>query len=110
MARNTSRAVVTTSVPTTTDETVPLDGKAYASLQAARDAGAPTLNYGVFINTIITFLVIALVVFLLVKQVNRMKEKEVAAPVAEKECPFCFTSIPIKATRCPNCTSELKAS
>ena len=58
---------------------------------------------------IIDFLIIAFVIFLLVKQVNRMKEKEVAAPVAEKECPFCFTSIPIKATRCPNCTSELKA-
>jgi large conductance mechanosensitive channel len=83
----------------------------YASLATAQAAGAVTLNYGLFINTIINFLIIALVVFFfIVRPIARMqapkKAVELAAPTT-KECPFCYTNIPIKATRCPNCTSPL---
>jgi large conductance mechanosensitive channel len=94
------------------------DGKTpgpYSSLATAQAAGAVTINYGNFINTIITFLIVAAVVFFFIvrpiAQMNaRQKAKEpvVAAPPATKECPFCYTQIPVKATRCPNCTSELK--
>ena len=83
----------------------------YDSLAAAQAAGAVSINYGLFINTIITFLIIALVVFFfIVRPIAKMQAKKVEAPAAPttKECPFCFTNIPIKATRCPNCTSELK--
>ncbi len=85
----------------------------YASLAAAQEAGAVTINYGVFINTLINFLIIAAVLFFFVvrpiAQANARKAAKEAAPaVTTKECPFCHTSIPIKATRCPNCTSELK--
>ena len=82
----------------------------YKTLAAAKEAGAATINYGLFINTIITFLIVALVVFILIKQVNRMKEPAPAAAPDTKDCPFCFTAIPLKATRCPHCTSELRAS
>ncbi len=82
----------------------------YASLAAAQQAGAVTLNYGLFINKIISFLIVAFSLFLIIRSMNRMKKKEAAAPAepTTKECPFCFTMIPIKAVRCPNCTSELK--
>jgi large conductance mechanosensitive channel len=86
------------------------EGKAagpYASLAAAKAAGAVTMNFGLFINTIINFIIVAFAVFMLVKNVNRFRKQEEAAPTT-KECPFCFTAIPIKATRCPNCTTELK--
>ena len=83
----------------------------YESLAAAQAAGAVTINYGSFINTIISFLIIALVVFFfIVRPIARMQApKKAAAPAAPttKECPFCYTSIPVKATRCPNCTSSL---
>ncbi len=80
----------------------------YATLAEAEKAGAATLKVGVFLNTIINFIIVALAVFLLVKQVNRL-QKPVEAPAAPptKDCPFCFTAIPVKARRCPNCTSEL---
>jgi large conductance mechanosensitive channel len=86
----------------------------YASLAAAKEAGAVTINYGLFINTIISFLIIAAVVFFLViRPIARLhapkKAAEPAAPTT-KDCPYCATAIPIKATRCPNCTSELKSS
>jgi len=84
----------------------------YASLTAAKAAGAVTLNMGLFINTIISFIIIAFAVFLVIKGINRMK-REKEAPPAEpttKECPFCFTAIPIQASRCPNCTSQLSAA
>ena len=84
----------------------------YASLAAAKAAGAVTLNLGVFINTIISFIIIAFAVFLVIKGINHMKREE-EAPAAEpttKECPFCFTTIPIQASRCPNCTSQLSAA
>jgi len=85
----------------------------YASLAAAQTAGAVTINYGAFINTIINFVIVAAVLFfLVVRPVAKLNEKKkVAAPAAApstKECPYCISSIPIKATRCPNCTSEVK--
>lgn len=82
----------------------------YASLADAQAAGAVTLNYGIFINSIINFLIVALAVFLLVKAVNRLQFQKPAAPAAPttKECPHCCSIIPLNATRCPNCTSEIK--
>ena len=87
-----------------------LSGGIYPSLAEAQKAGSATLNYGLFLNNIINFVIIALVIFLIVKQVNRM-QKPAVQPAAEpttKECPYCKTSIAIKATRCPNCTSQLQ--
>jgi large conductance mechanosensitive channel len=83
----------------------------YATVAAAKQAGAVTLNYGVFINTIISFLIIALAVFLVIRQFNKMKKKAEApaAAPATKECPYCYSAVAIKATRCPFCTSTLKA-
>jgi large conductance mechanosensitive channel len=82
----------------------------YASVAAAKSAGAVSINFGVFANTIISFLIVAFSVFLLIRTINRMKrQQEAAVPAAStKECSFCFSHIPIKATRCPQCTSELK--
>ena len=84
----------------------------YASLAAAKAAGAVTLNWGIFINTIISFIIIAFAVFLVIKGINRMKrEKEVpSAELTTRECPFCFTTIPIKATCCPHCTSQFQTT
>ena len=85
--------------------------KAATSLKAAKDLGAATINYGLFINTLINFLIVALVIFLVVKAVNRLKRPAPAAAAAApttKQCRYCATDIPIKATRCPNCTSDLK--
>ncbi|GAP20409.1 large conductance mechanosensitive channel protein MscL [Leptolinea tardivitalis] len=86
---------------------IPLDGKTYASLAAAKDAGAATLNIGLFFNTIINFLIIAFAIFLLIKQVNRLQKPTPTAEPTTKDCPYCQTAIPIKATRCPHCTSQL---
>ncbi len=86
-----------------------LSGKAYASLAEAQAAGAPTLNYGLFINNVINFLIVAFVIFIMIKQINRLqKPAKPAAPAAPttKECPFCCSTIAIKAVRCPNCTSQ----
>ena len=81
----------------------------YASLADAKAAGAVTINYGVFINTVISFLIVAFVVFLLIRSINRLRREEEAPPAepTTKECPFCLSTIPIKATRCAHCTSEL---
>lgn len=82
----------------------------YSTLAAAQSAGAVTLNYGAFINTVISFVIIALVVFFfVVRPITRLQAKTVAAPAAPttKDCPFCYTAISLKATRCPNCTSQL---
>lgn len=84
-----------------------LDGKVYASLAAAKEAGAPTWNYGLFINTLINFLIVAFAIFLLIKQVNRLQKPEAPKAADTKNCPFCQTEIPIKASRCPHCTSQL---
>lgn len=91
---------------------IPLTGQRYASLAQAKAAGAPTINYGLFLNSVISFLIVAFAVFLLVRQVNRMRrgEEKPSEPPVVKECPYCCSSIPIKATRCPQCTSELKAA
>ena len=86
---------------------VALDGKHYEHLQDAQKAGAPTLNYGIFFNNVIDFLIVAFCVFLLVQQVNRFKKTQPAAAPATKECPQCAMTIPIKAKRCPDCTSQL---
>ena len=84
----------------------------YASVATAKAAGAVTINFGVFVNTIISFVIVAFAVFLLVRTINRLRRQEEApAPIpTTKECTYCFSTIPIKATRCPNCTSELKGS
>ena len=89
---------------------VALDGNAYASLTAAKAAGAPTINYGIFLNTIIDFVIVAFVIFLLVKQMNRLKKEAPAAAPSTRECPYCKTQIPLGATRCPACTSDLRAA
>ncbi len=87
-----------------------LSGKPYASLAEAKAAGAATINYGAFLNVFIDFLIVALVMFFLIKQVNKLRRKPAEAPAVPttKECPFCFSAIPIKAVRCPSCTSQLK--
>jgi large conductance mechanosensitive channel len=84
----------------------------YASLADAQAAGAVTLNYGTFINTIISFIIVAFAVFMLIRNINKLKRKEEAPPPepTTKECTHCFSTIPIKATRCPMCTSELKSA
>ena len=79
----------------------------YASLADAKAAGAVTLNYGQFLNTVITFLIVALAVFIVVRIASRFQAKPVAAPPNTKACKFCATDIPIAASRCPNCTSQL---
>ncbi len=84
-----------------------LSGKSFESLADAKKAGAATLNYGVFFNAAIDFLIVGLAIFLLVKQVNRLKREAPAAAPTTKPCPFCMTDIPLKATRCPHCTSAL---
>jgi large conductance mechanosensitive channel len=87
-----------------------LSDKSYATLADAQAAGAPTIRYGMFINTVLDFVIVAAVMFFLVRTVNRMQKPKPAPAAAPttKECPFCVSTIPIKATRCPNCTSELK--
>lgn len=89
---------------------ISLTGKSFASVEAAKTAGAPTINYGLFINAIINFLIIAVVMFFIIKAINRLKKPAPAPEVTTKACPYCFTEIPIKATRCPACTSELTKS
>lgn len=79
----------------------------YASVAAAAEAGAATLNYGMFINTVINFLIVAWAVFLVVKAMNKMRRAEAEAEPTTKECPYCMSEIALAATRCPNCTSEL---
>lgn len=86
---------------------VSLDGKDYATLQLAKDAGAATLNYGVFLTNIIDFLIIAFCIFVFIKQINRFKKKPVAVEVTSKDCPYCQSSVHIMAVKCPHCTSEI---
>ncbi len=84
----------------------------YASLADAQAAGAVTINYGTFINTIISFLIVAFAIFLLIRNLNRLKKEEEAPPAepTTKSCPHCLTEIAIKATRCPNCTTQLESA
>ena len=87
-----------------------LSGGQYDTLAAAQEAGAATINYGMFLNTVIDFIIVAFVIFLLIRQINQMKrkEEEPSGPT-NKQCPYCLSTIPIKATRCPHCTSQLEA-
>jgi len=89
-----------------------LSGAEYASLTDAKAAGAATINYGLFLNSLIDFVVVAFAVCLLVRQVNRLRRREEAAPPppSTKECAYCLSAVPLKATRCPHCTSELSAA
>jgi large conductance mechanosensitive channel len=84
---------------------IALDGGTYQSVATAKEAGAPTVNYGMFLNTCFEFLIVAFAVFLLVKQVNRLKGPVI---VDTRDCPFCFSKMAIKATRCPACTAEVR--
>jgi large conductance mechanosensitive channel len=87
---------------------VSLNGQSYASVADAQKAGAPTINYGIFLNTVLEFVIVAFVIFLMVRQINRLKSPAPAAPdQPTKECPRCISKIPAAATRCPQCTSEL---
>jgi large conductance mechanosensitive channel len=78
----------------------------YASLAIAKAAGAVTLNYGIFVNSVVSFVIVAFAVFLLIRTLNRLKREETPAPDT-KDCPRCYSAIPIKATRCPHCTSDV---
>ncbi len=91
---------------------ITVSGQSFATLEEAKKAGAVTIRYGLFINTIIDFIIVALAIFLMIRQVNRFSRKPEAAPAAPttKDCPFCLSVIPLKAVRCPHCTSELKAT
>jgi large conductance mechanosensitive channel len=84
----------------------------YATLAEAQEAGAVTMNWGMFIMTIISFLIIAFAIFMIIKQINKLKREEEAPPAepTTKDCPFCFSAIAIKATRCPFCTSQLEGA
>jgi large conductance mechanosensitive channel len=86
---------------------IDLSGKGYPNLKAAQDAKAATINYGLFLNTVVDFLIVAFIIFMVVKQANKLKRQPAPASPTTKECPFCHTMIPIQATRCPNCTSQL---
>ncbi|PYR73452.1 MAG: large conductance mechanosensitive channel protein MscL [Acidobacteria bacterium] len=87
-----------------------LNGQHYPTIAAAKAAGAPTINYGIFLNTILEFIVVAFAVFLMVRQINRLKTPEPAPAAPEsRDCPYCISRIPVKATRCPFCTSEIRA-
>jgi|SRR5215475_7606293 len=86
---------------------IALNGQHYDTLADAKKAAAPTLNYGVFANTVIEFIIVAFVIFIIVKQANRFKKPEEAPAATTKDCPFCATAIPIAAKKCPNCTSAL---
>ena len=89
---------------------IALDGNKYLTVDAAKEAGAATLNYGSFISGVINFIIMAFVVFMIVKFMNKLKKEEPAAPAAPttKKCPFCKSEIPLDATRCPHCTSTLE--
>ncbi|NMA52673.1 MAG: large conductance mechanosensitive channel protein MscL [Peptococcaceae bacterium] len=84
-----------------------LSDQTYATLAEAKEAGAATINYGVFINTVLDFLIVAFAIFLVIKQVNRFRAVEAAVEPTTKECPYCLMEIPLMAIRCPHCTAEL---
>lgn len=88
---------------------VNLSGQPQPSLAAAKSAGAPTINYGVFLQTVLDFVIIAWVIFMVVKQINRFKKSDAPSP-STKRCPYCLSEIPLKATRCSYCTSDVKVA
>jgi large conductance mechanosensitive channel len=85
-------------------------GASYITLEAAKGDGAVTMNIGVFLNVVIAFFIVAFAVFLMIKAINKLRKTQEApaAPVTTKDCPFCFTKIPVQAVKCPNCTADLK--
>ena len=85
-----------------------LSGTPYATLADAQKAGAATINYGVFFNNVISFLIVAFAIFILIKQINRLRRPSTAPEPTQKACEFCRTNIPLQAVRCPNCTSQLQ--
>ncbi len=90
-----------------------LSDQAYESLAAAREAGAATINVGIFVNTVLDFVIVAFAIFMVIRGMNKLKRKEETAPPpapTTKDCPYCLSAIPIKATRCGHCTSELKTA
>lgn len=91
---------------------VTLSGQAFPTLAEAKKAGAPTLNYGLFLQTVVDFLIVALVIFLVIRQVNRLTAKPAAPPPppSTRDCPLCLSRIPVKASRCAFCTAEVKAA
>jgi large conductance mechanosensitive channel len=86
---------------------IDLSGTPHATLKAAKDAGAATINYGLFLNNVVDFIIVAFVIFFVVRAANKLKHQPAPAAPTTKECPFCGTNIPIQAKRCPNCTSQL---
>jgi large conductance mechanosensitive channel len=89
---------------------LPLNGQSYTTLAAAKTAAAPVIAYGQFLNTVINFMIVAFVIFIMVRLVSKLQRKPAPAPApTTKDCAFCCTAIPIKAMRCPNCTSQLNA-
>jgi large conductance mechanosensitive channel len=91
---------------------IDLSGNNFLTLDAAKKAGAATINYGLFFNTVLDFVIVAFAVFLMIRQINRMKREPEVVPASpdSKECPFCLSTVPLKAIRCPHCTSELKGA
>mgnify|MGYP001358450835 CR=1 FL=1 len=87
---------------------IDLSGAGYATLAEAKKAGAATINYGLFFNTVLDFIIVAFAIFLLIRQINRLKREPAPAAPDTRECPFCLSMVPLKAVRCPNCTSEIK--
>jgi large conductance mechanosensitive channel len=87
-----------------------ISGTSYATMAEAKAAGVATINYGMFLNTVIDFVIVALVIFLVVRQINRWNKPAPAPVPSTKDCPYCVSAIPAKATRCPKCTSELRTS
>lgn len=88
---------------------IDLSSAGHATLAAAEQAGAPTVNYGLFLNSVVDFVLVAFAVFVVVRQVNRFRRRQEAAAPPTRECPYCLLAIPAKATRCSHCTSELAA-
>lgn len=84
-----------------------LSGTTYSSLSDAQAAGAPTINYGLFINTVVDFVIVAFVLFFLIRSINKLRLQPQPAAPNTKECPYCYSNVPLKATRCPQCTSDL---
>jgi large conductance mechanosensitive channel len=84
-----------------------LSGTPFTSLDAAQAAGAPTINYGMFLNTVLDFVIVAFIIFLMIRMFNKFKRQPTPEEPTHKECPYCITRIPVKATRCPSCTSNL---
>ena len=89
---------------------ISLTGQPFPTVAAAKAAGAPTINYGIFLNTILNFVIVAFAVFLVVQQVNRLHAKPETPSPSTKECPYCASMVPLRAIRCPHCTSELAAA